>query len=250
MKGSLGLSLLLCASLQRYSIALTPAPAEYFKDQLVTHLDPSSPYARKRFTQRYYTSSTHFQGPGSPIFVVLGGESGIEPSTGLFYPFITDTLAENFGAFVLEPEHRFYGASQPVTAEAIDQARKSGKQDPRVELLTSEQALHDMARLVRVMRIRLGCSLDRFSTRYCPIITVGGSYPGFLSAMSRILFPFLVDMSYAASAPMKFYAQLTDDAAYYDRTCQQQQQPSEWKISTHIKRLVLPSFSPHARLFR
>jgi lysosomal Pro-X carboxypeptidase len=40
--------------------------------------------------------------------------------------------------------------------------------------------------------------------------------PGFLSAMARILFPSLVDMAYAASAPMKFYAQHTGSYAYYD----------------------------------
>lgn len=209
------------------SHAGTPAPAHFFEDQLVDHLDDntedlnnndsdSGPYSGKKWTQRFYMYSEHFQGPGSPIFVVLGGESGIEPSTGLFYPFITDTLAEAFGAFVLEPEHRFYGSSQPVSAEEIATARRNGKEDPRVKLLTSEQALYDMARLLHVVIDDLGCSLDRFSADYCPIITVGGSYPGFLSAMARILFPSLVDMAYAASAPMKFYAQHTDSSAYYD----------------------------------
>jgi hypothetical protein len=65
----------------------------------------TGPYSSSRWTQRYYKSSVHFQGPGSPNFVVLGGESGIEPSTDFFSPFIADTLAEAFGAFVLEPEH-------------------------------------------------------------------------------------------------------------------------------------------------
>jgi hypothetical protein len=115
-----------------FSHAGTPAPAHYFEDQLIDHLDNTDlinnnndnsgntgtgPYADKRWTQRFYMYAEHFQGPGSPIFVVLGGESGIEPSTGLFYPFITDTLAAAFGAFVLEPEHRFYGTSQPVSVE-------------------------------------------------------------------------------------------------------------------------------------
>jgi hypothetical protein len=176
------LFLCVAALLSTSSHAGTPAPAHYFEDQLVDHLDTdlnnnnaNGPYSDKRWTQRFYMYSNHFKGPGSPIFVVLGGESGIEPSTGLFYPFITDTLAEAFGAFVLEPEHRFYGTSQPVSADEIANARKNGKEDPRVKLLTSEQALNDMARLIHVVIDDLGCSLDRFSADYCPIITVGGS---------------------------------------------------------------------------
>jgi hypothetical protein len=214
-------ALFLCvALLSTFSHAGTPAPAHFFENQLVDHLDlnpnNNGPYTGKTWAQRFYLYADHFKGPGSPIFVVLGGEGGIEPSRGLFYPFITDTLASAFGAFVLEPEHRFYGTSQPVSADEIAQARKNGQEDPRVKLLTSEQALYDMARLIDSVRDDLGCSIDRFSAQYCPIITVGGSYPGFLSAMARILFPFLVDIAYAASAPMKFYSQQTDSSAYYN----------------------------------
>jgi hypothetical protein len=50
---------------------------------------------------------------------------------------------------------------------------------------------------------------------YCPVITVGGSYPGFLSAMMRTRYPGVVDMAYAASAPLRFYAQQIDQYEYY-----------------------------------
>lgn len=38
--------------------------------------------------------------------------------------------------------------------------------------------------------------------------TAGGSYPGWLSAMMRIRYPEVVDISYAASAPLGFYSQV------------------------------------------
>jgi len=204
-------------------------PAQYFAQQWVDHLDDGgggghSKYWGRTWSQRYYTMGDHFRKPGSPIFLILGGEGGIEPETGVLYPFITQRLAPLFGAYVLQPEHRFYGESSPISRSEIDDAQRDGDQDPRVRLLTPEQALHDAMRLVRYLkatRLRKLCSRDKFSTRYCPVIAVGGSYPGFLSAMARLVFPATVDVSYAASAPMKFYSQqISEDVrqyAYYGR---------------------------------
>jgi hypothetical protein len=62
----------------------------------------------------------------------------------------------------------------------------------------------------------LGCSKDKFSKDYCPVVTIGGSYPGWLAAMARVLFPHKVDMAYAASAPMTFYSQRVDQYDYYN----------------------------------
>ena len=178
------------------TLAGTPAPARYYKDQMVDH---DSCCDNRRWAQRYYTWGKEFQGPGHPIFCILGGEGNIEPSTGLVYPFITHHLAKDFGAYVIQPEHRFYGESQPLksTTDRTDLA----------QLLTPQQALQDAMRLIRHYQLRLNCSLKRTSPLYCPAITVGGSYSGWLSAMARLRFPDLVDMAYAASAPMLFYSQ-------------------------------------------
>ena len=64
------------------------------------------------------------------------------------------------------------------------------------------------------MRKAYKCSGENGEPR-CPVITVGGSYPGWLSAMMRLRYPEVVDMAYAGSAPMLFYSQLVDQAAYY-----------------------------------
>jgi Serine carboxypeptidase S28 len=74
----------------------------------------------------------------------------------------------------------------------------------------------DAAELVKHVANDLGCSDDKSSPDYCPVISVGGSYPGFLSAMSRLRFPEVFDMSYAASAPMKFYSQEVSQDDYYN----------------------------------
>lgn len=192
----------------------TPAPEQFFEGQIVDHLDDGGLHNGKTWRQRYYTWDKEFQGPGYPIFLILGGEGNIEPSTGLYYPFVTHHLAKVFGAYVIEPEHRFYGKSYPVSKELREISML--REDPRVKLFTSEQALYDALHLVDIVKETLGCSKDRFSTSYCPILTIGGSYPGWLSAMARTVFPHRVDMAYAASAPMCFYSQQVHQYDYYD----------------------------------
>lgn len=212
-------------------VAGIPVPEEFFPLQKIDHLS-SNPANEGLWTQRYYTFGKHFKGPGHPIFLILGGEGGISPKAGIMYPFVADHLAKTYGGFVLQPEHRFYGKSQPLagtkatnatTPSTQDKRQKHPQQeDPRVKLFTSEQALHDAMVLLDHIRAELGCSskyiqgTDEPSPLYCPVITVGGSYPGFLSAFARMLFPDIVDMAYAASAPMGFYAQETDKFAYYN----------------------------------
>ena len=147
-----------------------PDTTHWYKNQLVDHFSGD----KTTWKHRYYQSKKHFAGPGSPIFLVVGGEG---PMTRLLYPFINDHLAKTFSAYVLQAEHRFYGESQPV---------KIKHNDDYVGLLTPEQAMADMLKLLKHKQKELGCSTDRSSKHYCPVISVGGSYPGFLSAMVSI----------------------------------------------------------------
>jgi len=173
--------------------------APLFFNNSVDHFRAPSPL----FAQRYYQNLSSFVGPGSPILCIMGGEGAIEPSTGIFYPSIV-VLAARLGAAVIEPEHRFFGASLP--AAPYDTAR--------LELLTAEQALADAAALISAKRAELRCSGERGEPR-CPVVAIGGSYPGWLAAMMRVRYPAVVDMAYAGSAPMLFYAQAVDQFAYY-----------------------------------
>jgi len=104
----------------------------FYADQLVDHLDDAS--KSQTWSQRYYAKKEHWQGPGHPIFLMIGGEGAND--VGFFYPFIDDVLAKKFGAYSLHPEHRFYGQSQPVSETATG--------EELAELLTPEQAMLDM----------------------------------------------------------------------------------------------------------
>ena len=70
--------------------------------------------------------------------------------------------------------------------------------------------------MYNVKRVEFGCDPTPGSAGYCPVVTIGGSYPGWLSAMMRLRYPGVVDMAYSASAPMYFYTQEVDEHAYYE----------------------------------
>lgn len=77
-----------------------------------------------------------------------------------------------------------------------------------------------MVQLTKSFKEELKCAqYDRSSENYCPVISVGGSHPGFLSAMFRLAYSNSVDISYASSAPLKLYAQTADQDVYYDTRC-------------------------------
>lgn len=176
-----------------------------FANQLLDHFDPKN---NSTWSHPYFVSGTHFAGPGHPILVIIGGEG---PVSNILYPFVSTKLAHEFGAYVLQTEHRFYGNSQPVGPNASNH---------ELDLyLSPEQALADWIRIIRHVQVKLGCSIhNKTSSSYCPVITIGGSYPGFLSAMMRLNYPSVVDIGYASSAPLKLYEHNPDFDAdgYYD----------------------------------
>ena len=165
----------------------------FYDDQLVDHFDDGNDAT---WSNRYYKSTKYFKGAGHPIFLIVGGEGALD--TGMLYPFVTQVLAKKFEAAVLEIEHRFYGPYVPV---------ENATSDELLKLLTPAQAMEDMVKLTKHVRDTefTDCSPHRDSPNYCPIVTVGASYPGFLSFLFRIVHGDFVDISYASSAPLYMY---------------------------------------------
>jgi hypothetical protein len=196
------------ASLLSSSRHHDPNQALFYREQIVDHFSVDGEGVKSYWTHRYYKSTKYFGGPGSPIFLIVGGEGALDH--GMLYPFVTEVLAKRFNAAVVQPEHRFYGPYIPLREPTVSQL---------LQLLTPQQAIADMLRLVTVYLRESdfrGCSPHRSSPKYCPLITIGASYPGFLSAIFRLVYPDIVDAAYASSAPLLMYAQRSDPNAYYD----------------------------------
>ena len=116
-------------------------PAKWYDDQLVDHFSDDRS-ANNKWTQKYFVNDEYFQGPGHPIFYIMGGE---DDANCLFYPFVTHNLARIFGGLTLEAEHRFYGKSQPV--DPLHDVQDM------VGLLTPDQAMMDYLRLRKSLSV-------------------------------------------------------------------------------------------------
>ena len=211
MAARASLALLLLLLLARAARAIPATPYNF--TQRVDHFSERV----DTFQQRFYMNASSFRGPGSPIICILGGEGAIPPTTGIYYPSVV-ALAARLGALIVEPEHRFYGTSNPVAPFDTQ----------HLQLFNVQQALADAAAFITGMRRAYNCTGMNGQPR-CPAITVGGSYPGWLSFAMRLRYPAVVDMAYAGSAPVRFYnlevgqydyyRVITDSAARANASC-------------------------------
>ena len=192
--------MLFAAALFSCAFAL-PSPPLFFEQQ-VDHFSISN----ATFSQRYYQNATSFKGPGSPIICIMGGEEEVSPAKGILYPSLV-VLAARLGALIVEPEHRFFGASLPIPPPYST---------THLALLTPQQALADAAALIEATRVARKCT-GRGGQPRCPVITAGGSYPGFQALAMRLRYPAEVDMAYSASPALRFYSQEVGGFDYYAR---------------------------------
>lgn len=82
-------------------------------------------------------------------------------------------------------EHRYFGTSLPFGEHSLDAPEFSG-------YLSPDQALADLADLLS----------KKVNTQKRPVITIGGSYGGLLSAWFRMKYPHLTTGAIASSAPI------------------------------------------------
>jgi lysosomal Pro-X carboxypeptidase len=132
-----------------------------------------------------YTPTERYLQQSAPIWFYTGNEGDIElfaQNTGFMWDLVKDIP----GTLVF-CEHRFYGKSMPFGNQTI-----SYKSPEHLGYLTSEQALADFADLLQF--------LNPQARR--PVIVMGGSYGGMLSAWFRSKYPHLVTGALASSAPV------------------------------------------------
>lgn len=150
---------------------------QYHFQQLIDHNNP----ARGSFSQRYYIDEHYGPETNAPVFFYICGEATCNPSAlnGAIRHY-----AQKFHAKLIALEHRYYGASIPVTNLSTKNLR----------FLTTEAALDDLAYFQR--------HISQQKNWTGSWIAFGGSYPGSLSAYYRLKFPYLVAGALASSAPV------------------------------------------------
>jgi len=149
-----------------------------FFDQRLNHNDPSD---KRTFRQRYFVSSSYAQGPDSPVLYYVCGESACDSP---FWGAIS-LHAKELKAHLIALEHRYYGKSQPFPS----------LESRNLTYLSVENALQDLAYFQDY-------AVEKFNLKG-KFISVGGSYPGSLSAYYRLSYPNLVAGALASSAPVE-----------------------------------------------
>ncbi|OQS04626.1 lysosomal Pro-X carboxypeptidase [Thraustotheca clavata] len=135
------------------------------------------------YQERYFVCSEHWVQNG-PIFFYTGNEGDVEmylTNTGLMWE-----NAKEFNAMLVFAEHRYFGKSIPFNGTFSKESMR---------FLSVEQALGDYAILVEHIK-------KQFNTKDSAVIAFGGSYGGMLAAWFRQKYPYIVDGSIAASAPV------------------------------------------------
>ena len=157
---------------KRFGIVSNSTPNYY--DQYIWHNDTGA----GTFKQKYYYDTTYWK-QGGPLFHYIGGEGPLGSTPGGY----VSVLAQQHGALVVALEHRYYGESLP--APLADRATLSS--------LSVDSTMADMARFIPDFKQQMGMPPST------PVLTIGGSYPGALSAWFREKHPEVTNASWSSS---------------------------------------------------
>ncbi|MBC7692178.1 MAG: septum formation initiator [Methylotenera sp.] len=144
-------------------------------------INPDDASDTRTFKQRYWISTTYSHGENSPVLYFICGEA--ECSAGDLGG-ATSQHAQKLGATVVALEHRYFGKSQPFPEMTT----------ANMKYLTTSNALKDLATFQTFTMQKLNLKGKW--------VSIGGSYPGALSAYYRLKFPNLIAGSLASSAPV------------------------------------------------
>lgn len=169
---------------------LKPLQGEMLKGQtqawFTNIVDHFNYQANQTYQQRYWFIDNYFNPNIGPVFVYICGEY-VCPGVPEARQWIV-TLAQKFQGLILVLEHRYYGQSMPYGKDSL-------KLENMIHL-NSEQALSDLAYFIEQIKTTHSHKI----TDRTPFITVGGSYPGALSAWFRYKYPHLTIGAIASSA--------------------------------------------------
>ncbi len=155
----------------------------WFSGQLVNHFTPTD---NRTFSQRYWVVPDYYDPRSGPVFMYICGEytcDGVMQER--LFPVM---VASQQKALIVVLEHRYYGLSQPLGNDSLKTSN--------LVYLTVEQALADLAYFINWVKQNNTNYKIGANSKW---ISLGGSYPGALSAWLRLKYPNLVVGSLASS---------------------------------------------------
>lgn len=151
--------------------------------QAVDHFNESD---SRTFLQQFQVYPNYYK-PGGPIILIVGPERQIYPFE-IYVSSVFSYFAPNLNGFIVATEHRYYGSSLPFGSDSFNL--------DSLKYLTINQSLADYESIISY--IKYNSNYSSIFTPTTPVIAVGGSYGGFLSALLRIQYPDLFSASIAS----------------------------------------------------
>jgi len=118
-----------------------------------------------------------------PIFLYICGEGTCRPPTERSYPF---QVCQDLNCIFYVLEHRYYGASQPFGNWSV----------ANLKYLNSTQALADIDYFIKNQTKEIE---NKYGSGVRKVMTIGGSYPGALSAWYKSQYPTTTDAAWSSS---------------------------------------------------
>ena len=180
--------------------AQSPTTEWYWHTQKLDHFNPQ---ITDTFQQRFYDINEYWDPLEGPLFLYICGEGTCrQPADNSFVV----NLAKKYKGRVLALEHRYYGMSHP----------KENLTTENLQFLTPDQGLADLALFATEKSREFG---ETYGIPHRRWITVGGSYPGALSAWFREKYPHIAFASLASSGVVKAIADYHEyDGQVYNST--------------------------------
>ena len=146
----------------------------------IDHFDPSD---NRTYTQRYFVNDQFWDKENGPVFLWICGEARCKPPTSRGYAY---QICQDLKCLFYVLEHRYYGDSQPFpdwTTESL-------------KYLNVTQALADMNTFIVAKNQEI---IANFSGSTRKWLTIGGSYPGAMSAWFKHEYPNSAVASWSSS---------------------------------------------------
>mmetsp|Transcript_4259 Transcript_4259/g.7092 ORF Transcript_4259/g.7092 Transcript_4259/m.7092 type:complete len:476 (+) Transcript_4259:77-1504(+) len=186
-------------------------------EQPIDHSDPLNANSiNATLLQRYFYSDRHVMMHEEMLptyaFLCVGGEGpAMDKSVLVDSVHCTGDMLElakrldgKASVHLFSLEHRYYGESYPTFLDDQHGNSVPALATQNMKYLSSKQALADLANFVDKQLLPP-------PTKW---VTFGGSYPGFLAAMARQLYPHIIHAAVSSSAPVHL---LVDFTGYKER---------------------------------
>lgn len=181
-------------------------------------LDHYNSLDKREFAQRFWYNDKNFDKTNGPVFLDICGEGTCKPPNERDYSV---ELCRELKCLYFALEHRYYGSSQPFPDWSTD----------NLKYLNSTLALADLDYFIKDRNQWID---QQWGAGVRKWITIGGSYPGALSAWFKSQYPLDVAAAWSSSGVINPIKDYTD----YDLDIYQATSRSGSYCPTEIKAIV------------